>query len=301
MLVAIALIVQPTLALDRLLSLGMIPLKPKPRATASESSSGGGEKVHHPKVHRSTGGSKPADDDDAPPPVLARVTPAQAYREAADYLNRGFLDQGVKRLREAADGGYRDAQFAMATYFLQGQAGVPVSMQTANHYYLLAAKQGEPQAMFNIAVSYANGDAMAQNLAEAFKWFLQAANAGVSQAQLEVAKRYDQGIGVRADHGQAVAWYKKAADGGSAEAKGFLSDAYRDGGEGVKANDSEAVKLLREAAEGGDAQAMNDLGVRYLYGDGVPTDKATARKWIMKAVRLGNESAINNEALVNGK
>src|SRR5262249_10946062 len=138
-------------ALDRLLSLGMIPLHPK-AAPSSGGESGG---RHHTVKPRGNGGGH----TEEAPGVLARVTPDQAYQEAANYLKTGQIDAGVKRLREAAEGGHREAQFAMATYFLMG-TGVPVSIATANNYYEKAAKQGHAQAAYNIGISYYNGDGM---------------------------------------------------------------------------------------------------------------------------------------------
>jgi TPR repeat protein len=39
---------------------------------------------------------------------------------------------------------------------------------------------------------------------------------------------------------------------------------------------------------------MNDLGILYKEGDGVPRDTKTARQWFEKAAALGNPEAKQN-------
>ena len=47
-------------------------------------------------------------------------------------------------------------------------------------------------------------------------------------------------------------------------------------------------------AQGFDAASMNDLGILYSEGDGVPRDARTARQWFEKAAALGNPEAKQN-------
>jgi len=56
----------------------------------------------------------------------------------------------------------------------------------------------------------------------------------------------------------------------------------------------EEMKDLRRKAEGGDALAMNDLGVCYLYGTGVPKDLKQARSWYERAAQAGNVRGLTN-------
>jgi TPR repeat protein len=53
----------------------------------------------------------------------------------------------------------------------------------------------------------------------------------------------------------------------------------------------EAVKWFRKAAEQNYADAQEDLGRCYLRGDGVAEDLVEAYKWLLLAVRQGDEHA----------
>lgn len=280
-----------SMALDRLLMLGAIPLKPKARPQ----SGGGSRPTNRPPRSKHSSSSEPSDEDTGPAPTtLATVSPQQAYQEAVKYLNAGDLEAGRKRLKQAADGGVADAEFAYATYSLMGTAGVPQSKPTANAFYERAAQHGNKLAMYNIGISYADGDGLPRDPAKAFKWFQAAANAGVPEGMLQTGKFMEKGLGTARNPAGAKSWLQRAADAGNAEANGLLAEM--SGDEGGKGSGGDRIKYLQKAADGGDAQAMNDLGLAYLNGEGVPKDVNKAKTWIRKAVRLGNEAAIQNEA-----
>jgi TPR repeat protein len=62
----------------------------------------------------------------------------------------------------------------------------------------------------------------------------------------------------------------------------------------VVKDDAQAVAWYRKAAEGGDALGMNNLGVMYETGRGVPKDLNEALAWYGKASALGDEKARQN-------
>ena len=51
---------------------------------------------------------------------------------------------------------------------------------------------------------------------------------------------------------------------------------------------------LHHRAEAGDTRAMVDLGMRYVYGRGVPEDYAQAVSWLRKAANGGDATGMNN-------
>jgi TPR repeat protein len=53
-------------------------------------------------------------------------------------------------------------------------------------------------------------------------------------------------------------------------------------------------RWLENAAERGNADAMNQLGYRYMKGQGVPRNLALARQWLEKSAALQNACAMNN-------
>ena len=54
---------------------------------------------------------------------------------------------------------------------------------------------------------------------------------------------------------------------------------------------------LRRKAEAGDAEAMNDLGVNYMLGDGVPQDTAQAKMWYKRSAQHGDNRGLTNYSL----
>jgi len=62
-------------------------------------------------------------------------------------------------------------------------------------------------------------------------------------------------------------------------------------------NSNRAAFYYKKAAELGHIQAMNNIGVAYADGDGVPHDDNKAMNWLKKSARLGNSEAMYNLAL----
>ena len=65
-------------------------------------------------------------------------------------------------------------------------------------------------------------------------------------------------------------------------------------GHGVPRDYAQARRLFEQGIALGDAANMNDLGIMYVEGDGVPRDLRIARQWYEKAAALGNPEARQN-------
>ena len=70
------------------------------------------------------------------------------------------------------------------------------------------------QAQFNIGSMYDNGDSVAQDYKQAFKWYTKAAEQGFSSAQNNLAVMYVQGTGVLQSYVNAHMWFNLAAANG---------------------------------------------------------------------------------------
>jgi len=82
-------------------------------------------------------------------------------------------------------------------------------------YQLLTkARNGDTEAMYDVAIRYYNGDGVAKNERESFNWLLKAAEKGHVDAMIEVAESYYYGIGVEADDDEGFYWMLKAAEAG---------------------------------------------------------------------------------------
>lgn len=101
-------------------------------------------------------------------------------------------------LRRRADGGDRDAWYALAVEYITG-AHVPRDCTQAANAFERAAQMGIPEAAFNLGVCYQNGDGRPQDPKQRLRWFALAAEGGHGQAAYFLALAYRQGEGVPQD------------------------------------------------------------------------------------------------------
>lgn len=200
-----------------------------------------------------------------------------------------------------AESGDPVAMFNLGMMYAQGW-GVHHDDVEAGMWLLKAADLGNSSAMVNIGVRYAKGDGVAQDHIEAAKWFRKAADLGVTQAMSNLGNLYANGWGVAEDDREAVKWQRKAADAGYSGAMYILGIMYIKG-EGVVQDVGEALKWLQKAAEQGSFDATYLLGQMYAAGRGVTQDDREAVKWYRKAADLGAEKAMVTlgEMYFNGK
>ena len=118
----------------------------------------------------------------------------------------------------AAVAGLAPAQYRMATLYERG-TGVERNMQAALSWYERAAALGNVKAMHNAAVISAGSDAGNPDYARAFKWFTLAANHGLKDSEFNLAVLIERGLGTTVNLPEALFWYKAAAAQGDTDAK----------------------------------------------------------------------------------
>jgi len=79
---------------------------------------------------------------------------------------------------------------------------------------------------------------------------------------------------------------------GTAEGLLAAGVAYQAGARGIPKDDGKAVSCLRKAAELGHPAAQREIGLRYLFGDGLARDDLAAALWLEKAASHGNARAL---------
>lgn len=156
--------------------------------------------------------------------------------------------------------------------------------------FLKEARQGNPPAMVNLAVSSLAGWGTQTNAGAALYWLNAAANRGYAPAFYDLGILYFKGCGVREDIAEAFRFFRLGADSGYAPAQVNLGYFY-DHGLGVPQDHSAAASWYLRAAEAGEAQAQYNLADLYLYGEGVPKDEAAAFGWFQKAAFEGHAGA----------
>lgn len=119
--------------------------------------------------------------------------------------------------KRAANAGFAPAQSTMGTLFAKA-----ARFDRAVHWWALAADQGDPEAMFNLAQMYRSGKGVVQDFERAFDLFFRAANVGLRSAQTRVGLAYATGEGVAPDLIEAAKWFEVAAQKGDHAAKANL-------------------------------------------------------------------------------
>lgn len=103
-----------------------------------------------------------------------------------------------------AEGDHR-AQYALATWLLHGQH---IAKDTKRGAQMLkeAARHGNANAMFDLAVCYETGAGLEKNLEKALTYYRRSAKAGDRQAGAEVGRMMYYGIGTAEDRAGAQKW-----------------------------------------------------------------------------------------------
>ena len=125
--------------------------------------------------------------------------------------------------RMAANQGDIDAMFSLGNIYY----GIRNDFNTAFHYYSDAADAGDADAQLSLAYMYLRGEGVEQDYEKAFKWTEKSAEQGLAQAQNELGRAYEQ---MKQDYNKAIEWYKKAAAQGYRDAQKNLDRLYENGG-----------------------------------------------------------------------
>ena len=115
------------------------------------------------------------------------------------------------------------------------------------------------------------------------------AESGIALEQFLLGISYAYGNGVPKDSAEALMWYRKSAEQGFAMAQSSLGVMYENG-TGVTKDSAEAEKWYRRAAAQGDVSGQFNLGLMYVNGDGVPLDLIQAHMWLNLVGATGDET-----------
>jgi localization factor PodJL len=163
-----------------------------------------------------------------------------------------------------------------------------------------AAAKGDPAAEYEIALRYAEGRGVPQNLAEAADWFDRAAKHGLAPAQFRLGGFYEKGFGVKKDLEAARRLYSAAAEAGNAKAMHNLAVLYAEGIDG-KPDYQNAAKWFRKAADYGLSDSQYNLGILYGRGIGMEPNLPEAYKWFTLAARDGDRDSASKRDDVGGR
>jgi localization factor PodJL len=154
----------------------------------------------------------------------------------------------------------------------------------------IAAKNGDPLALFEIGARYTEGRGVANNFAEAAKWYKLSADKGFALAQYRLANFLEKGTGLAPDIKEAKRYYELAATAGNASAMHNLAVIYASGKDGAQ-DYAKAVEWFGKAAEHGVSDSQFNLAILYARGNGAAPDLAQSYKWFAIAAKGGDKDA----------
>lgn len=173
--------------------------------------------------------------------------------------------------------------------------------------YRRAYDMGDAQSAYNVAVCFARGFGVKENLDEAFRMYLAAAEAGHPKACFQVGNFYFEGRGnVAQDYAKAFRWLGKAYDTCDDDFRwqpaAELAILHQDG-LGTVQDDEMAFGRLEEIEdcvdeiwEPLDARVLNALGVAYAFGRGTEVDIDRGMAYFDRAIEYGSDEAARNKA-----
>jgi len=210
------------------------------------------------------------------------------YITAASSREPEKQKEGVKLIKQAAEGGLNAARRNMAQIYLNGMAGETRDVEAAEKLLVTASGEGDADAVYLLSQFYLGaGGPDKQDDEKGFELLKKAAKAGNANALDTLGTLYLQGgkvggktdaqgkkvggIDVKADPKAAVAQFEELARANNPVGLRKMGGVYEQGIEGVVTKDfQKAVEYYVKAAQGNDALAQFRLGS--MYDSGVQLD-----------------------------
>jgi hypothetical protein len=188
---------------------------------------------------------------------------------------------------------------------------VPINKVKAIEWFLRGADKGDPQAQYALAGAYLNGEGVKKNPDAARKWLVRAAWQNEPRAQLQLSLMLRDGQGGPKNMARAAMWANIAINNRVFEAREVFDGIRNKLSRQEKISAMELVRKYvprleqREVtnavndlaktdseAKKGDKEAQYQLGLRYLNGTGVKSDRVQACKWLKLAAQQGHALAL---------
>ncbi len=119
---------------------------------------------------------------------LAEAGDPRAMYNMATLYRRGLgvpadPQEADRLLRTAADKGFAEAQYLLASRLFEATGADEAQRQEAVGYWLAAARQGHALSQYRLALLYWNGEAVARDLVRGYAWMALAAAQGLGDAE----------------------------------------------------------------------------------------------------------------------
>lgn len=194
--------------------------------------------------------------------VAAAVDPASIEYPGAAFDNLASrytkvdsdLPQSLREIESKAFEGVADAQHDLAAIYTAGHAGIEPDYKRAAYWFDQSARQGVPNAAYNLGVLYHQGLGIDQNLETALTWYKAAAAMQHPEAGYNLGIAHIEGIGVDYNAENAASYFEMAANAGVTEAAYNLGLIYENGLLGEPQPD-EALMWYKIAADANNLEA----------------------------------------------
>jgi|WetSurMetagenome_2_1015567.scaffolds.fasta_scaffold287488_1 uncharacterized protein len=153
-----------------------------------------------------------------------------------------------------------------------------------------AAQDGIPIYQTFVGYCFCYGKGTKKDLEQSKYWYGRAAKSGELDAIFSLAVMNDQGLGIQRNAASAIRLYRKAAMRGHLESQSNLAVMLLEG-DGTKQDVAAGFQWLRKAAYRGDPVAQFNLGKAYALGENVRESKLCAQKWLSKSFDNGYTKA----------
>ncbi|KAF9974849.1 hypothetical protein BGZ73_001664 [Actinomortierella ambigua] len=225
----------------------------------------------------------------ATPHMTQRLLPGAGIKRPKDAVFSHSVD--IERLLTRARDGDVEAIMQLAKKYEFG-AGVDRSETEAFKWYSRAADLGSTEAQFHTGDCFNYGRGTEKNYNLAAFWLQRAAEKGHLRAQNDLGWMYQNGFGVERDFNQAFMWYYQSATQGNASGQKNLGWMFQNG-LGTDVDHKQSFSWYLKAGEQGNAVAQKNLGTFYQRGLGVEIDYDQAMTWFLKSAKQGYAAAQN--------
>lgn len=234
-------------------------------------------------------GENPLAADDRLRPTLPAPSRFGAPPADSAYgaFQRGLFLTARNLALPRAEAGDAAAQTLLGEIYSRG-LGVGVDFETAQKWYVRAARQGVPEAQLQVALALLMDDAAS---AEARTLMEAAADAGHGQAMFNHAQILISDRPGSAGQRAAFDYFVGAAEAGIPDAQYAVAQYYANATPPALYNETEARKWLERAARQGFDDAQHELGLFFLDGVGGERDFAQGFAWTARAAHAGNLAA----------
>ncbi|WP_455375022.1 SEL1-like repeat protein [Kaarinaea lacus] len=193
---------------------------------------------------------------------------------------------------DAAQKGNANAQYQVATAYLNGKMGLQKNQESALIWLERAAKNNHKDAQYLLGSLYYNGNPVKRNLETAKFWLNKSAKSGVENAKVLISAINDQSKSKSQNSGKNISTtdlFLASANKGDREAQFKVGLMYLKGNDGFPKDQEKALHWLNKAATQDHTNAQFEVGMMY-YKPGKEINE-TARSLLLKAADKGHVNA----------